>query len=97
VCEHYTNNSRWNNRWREEAARNSIKINKMVSTTTTTTTNNNNCHNQKKHRSMKDLLYPILITAPVFHAEMSELKAELERNTTQTKAGRTTICGGRRR
>ena len=32
---------------------------------------------QKKHRSMKDLLNLILVTAPVFHAEMSELKAEL--------------------
>ena len=32
---------------------------------------------QKKHQSMKDLLNAILVTAPVFHAEMSELKAEL--------------------
>ena len=39
---------------------------------------------------MKDLLCSIVVTAPVFHAEMSELKAELERNTTQTTAGRTT-------
>ena len=39
---------------------------------------------------MKDSLYFIFITAPVFHAEMSELKAELSANTTQTKAGRTT-------
>ena len=39
---------------------------------------------------MKDLLPCILITAPVFHAEMSELKAELDMNTTQSTAGRTT-------
>jgi hypothetical protein len=39
---------------------------------------------------MKDLLPYILATAPVFHAEMSELKAELCANTTQTTAGRTT-------
>ena len=59
----------------------------------------NNCHKRKKHRSMKDLLPYIEVTAPVFHAEMSELKAECA-NTTQTKAGRTTIeqqSGGRRR
>ena len=55
----------------------------MVSTTTTTTTNKTIA--QKKHQSMKDSLSPILVTAPVFHAEMSELKAELEWNTTQTK------------
>ena len=36
---------------------------------------------QKKHHSMKDLLPSIVVTAPVFHAEMSELKAELEWNT----------------
>ena len=45
---------------------------------------------------MKDLLPDIEVTAPVFHAEMSELKAEL-RNTTQTTAGRTTSGGRRRR
>ena len=49
-----------------------------------------NCHKQKKHHSMKDLLLCIVVTAPVFHAEMFELKAELDWNTTQTKAGRTT-------
>tara|TARA_B110000091_G_scaffold116146_1_gene125304 strand:- start:29 stop:259 length:231 start_codon:yes stop_codon:yes gene_type:complete len=43
---------------------------------------------------MKDSLYLIFITAPVFHAEMSELKAELVWNTTQTKAGRPTNSGG---
>ena len=57
----------------------------------------NHCHKQKKHRSIKDLLAAILVTAPVFHAEMSELKAELEMNTAQTTAGRTTKSGGRRR
>ena len=30
---------------------------------------------EKKTTLVKDLLYPILVTAPVFHAEMSELKA----------------------
>ena len=36
---------------------------------------------------MKDLLLVISITAPVFHFEMSELKAELEpENTSQTKS-----------
>ena len=38
----------------------------------------NSCHKRKKHRSMKDLLSYIVVTAPVFHAEMFELKAELE-------------------
>ena len=45
---------------------------------------------------MKDLLWFMSITAPVSHAEMSELKAELE-NTTQATAGRTTSGGRRRR
>ena len=54
-----------------------------------------NWHKRKKHHSMKDLLWPIEVTAPVFHAEMSELKAELDRNTTQTTAGRTTSEGRR--
>ena len=52
---------------------------------------------QKKHQSMKVLLFPIVVTATVSHAEMSELKAELDSNTTQTKTGRTTTSGGRRR
>ena len=56
-----------------------------------------NCHKQKKHQSMKDLLCDIEVTAPVFHAEMSELKAEFDWNTTQTKAGGTTSGGRRRR
>ena len=55
----------------------------------------NNCK-QKKDLSMKDLLAYIEVTAPVFHAEMSELKAELEWNTAQTTAGGTTNSGGRR-
>jgi hypothetical protein len=46
---------------------------------------------------MKDLLYPISITAPVFHAEMSELKADAYWNTAQTKAGRTPSGGRRQR
>ena len=46
---------------------------------------------------MKDLLFCIEVTASVFHAEMSELKAELCWNTTQTTAGRTTSGGRRRR
>ena len=37
---------------------------------------------------MKDLLLCIEVTAPVFHFEMSELKADFS-NTTQTTAGRT--------
>ena len=45
---------------------------------------------QKKHQLMKDLLPCIVVTAPVFHAEMSELKAVLDLNTTQSTAGRTT-------
>ena len=52
-----------------------------------------NCHKRTKHQSMKDLLPCILVTAPMFHAEMFELKAEL-RNTAQTTAGRTN-SGGR--
>ena len=52
---------------------------------------------QTKDQTMKDLLTSIMVTAPVFHAEMSELKAELDRNTTQTKEGRTTSGGRRRR
>ena len=43
---------------------------------------------------MKDLLFSIEVTAPVFHAEMSELKAELEWNTKQTTAGGTTRVEG---
>ena len=42
--------------------------------------NNNkqhNCHKQKKRHSMRNLLEDIEVTAPVFHFEMSELKAEL--------------------
>ena len=38
---------------------------------------------------MEDLLLYILVTAPVFHAEMSELKAEADSNT--TNKSRTTI------
>ena len=56
-----------------------------------------NCHKQKKHQSMKDSQYIIEVTAPVFHAEMSELKAELDWNTTQTTSGRTQSGGRRRR
>jgi hypothetical protein len=56
-----------------------------------------NCHIQKNHHAMKYLLESILVTAPVFHFEMSELKAELDWNTTQTTAGRTTSGGRRRR
>ena len=52
-----------------------------------------NCHKRTKNQSMEDLLVCIVVTAPVFHAEMFELKAELW-NTTQTKAGRTTSGGG---
>ena len=37
----------------------------------------NSCHKEKKHLSVKDLLSGILVTAPVFHFEMSELKAVL--------------------
>ena len=44
---------------------------------------------------MKVLLLDIVVTAPVFHAEMSELKAELSRNTAQTTEGRTTNSEGR--
>jgi hypothetical protein len=55
----------------------------------------NNFHKQRKHLSVKDLLCDIPVTAPVFHAEMSELKAVFARNTTQTTAGRTTSGGGR--
>ena len=46
---------------------------------------------------MKDLLPCIEVTAPVFHFEMSELKAEFDWNTTQATAGRTTSGGRRRR
>ena len=60
----------------EEAARNSI-IKKHGVNNNNYNNKQNNCHNQKKHHSMKDLLSDIEVTAPVFHAEMSELKAEL--------------------
>ena len=46
---------------------------------------------------MKDLLVVISVTAPVFQVEMSELKAELCANTTQTTAGGTTGGGRWRR
>ena len=36
---------------------------------------------------MKDLLLDKEVKAPVFHFEMSELKAELDANTAQTTAG----------
>ena len=46
-------------------------------------TNNITWHKQKtQHSIVKDLLEDIYLTAPVFHFEMSELKAELE-NTAQ--------------
>ena len=73
---------------------NSINTKNMVSTITTN--KQHNCHKQNKHQSLKDLLYREVETAPVSHAEMTELKAELDSNTTQTKAGRTTTSGGRR-
>ena len=56
----------------------------------------NNYHKRKKHQSMKGLPPCIKVTAPVSHAEMSELNAWFSRNTTQTKAVRTT-SGERRR
>ena len=41
-------------------------------------TNNIIWHKQKKqHSIVKDLLFCIVVTAPVFHFEMYELKAEL--------------------
>ena len=41
-------------------------------------TNNITWHKQKtQHSIVKDLLEYIVVTAPVFHFEMSELKAEL--------------------
>ena len=46
--------------------------------------NNISWHKQKKqHSIVKDLLEDIVVTAPVFHFEMSELKAELDLNTAQ--------------
>ena len=40
-------------------------------------TNNISWHKQKtQHSIVKDLLPDIVVTAPVFHFEMSELKAE---------------------
>ena len=49
---------------------------------------------QKKHQSMKDLLFNIVVTAPVFHAEMSELKAELDWNTRQQQVEQQVERGG---
>ena len=47
-------------------------------------TNNITWHKQKtQHSIVKDLLDCILVTAPVFHFEMSELKAEFWKNTAQ--------------
>ena len=47
-------------------------------------TNNISWHKQKtQHSIVKDLLEDILVTAPVLHFEMSELKAELDLNTAQ--------------
>ena len=66
----------------------------MVSTTIITRTNKTVATNEKKHHSMKDLLSSIVVTAPVFHFEMSKLKFECW-NTAQITAGRTN-SGGRR-
>ena len=38
---------------------------------------------KKKHSIVTDLLDSIVVTAPVFHFEMSELKAELYANAAQ--------------
>ena len=47
-------------------------------------TNNITWHKQKtQHSIVKDLLEDIVVTAPVFHFEMSELKTELIANTAQ--------------
>ena len=49
-------------------------------------TNNITWHKQKtQHSIVKDLLWSILVTAPEFHFEMSELKAEALKNTAQYK------------
>jgi hypothetical protein len=80
-------------KWREGAAMNSINKKHGVNNNKSNNKQNNR-HKEKKHQSMKDLLPCIEVVAPVFHAEMSELKAELVWNTTQTVAGRTISGGG---
>jgi hypothetical protein len=69
----------------------------VVSITTNYNNKGNNFHKQNKHLSVKDLLCPIVVTAPVFHAVKSELKAELDAITAQTTAGGTNSGGRRRR
>ena len=46
--------------------------------------NNNEWPHNRNNIATKDLLRAIVVTAPVFHFEMSELKADGARNTTQT-------------
>ena len=71
----------------ERAAMNGINKNKeercqqQQQTNQQTTSLDTNKRNNT--RLGKDLLCCIVVTAPVFHFEMSELKAELDRNTAQ--------------